>query len=58
MKNIKTIIVLYPSFDRGGATKNLINFINECASKNIKIYLVSNIDKKQKKEFLIKILKL
>jgi glycosyltransferase involved in cell wall biosynthesis len=58
MKNIKTIIVLYPSFDRGGATKNLINFINECASKNIKIYLVSNIDKKQKKRIFNKDIKI
>ena len=46
MKKIKNIIVLYPSFERGGATENLINFVNDCDKKKIKIYLITNIDKK------------
>lgn len=50
MKKIKTIIVLYPSFERGGATMNLINFINNCTEKKIKIYLISNINNKLKNE--------
>ena len=36
MKKIKELIVLYPSFERGGATVNLINFINICAKKKYK----------------------
>ena len=37
MKNIKNIIVLYPSFERGGATVNLINFVNECEKEEFKL---------------------
>ena len=55
MKKIKELIVLYPSFERGGATMNLINFINTCAQKNIKVHLITNIKKNDKKKFLKKI---
>ncbi len=41
MKNIKDIIILYPSFERGGVTVNLINFINFALKKNNNIYLIS-----------------
>ena len=51
MKKVKDLIVLYPSFERGGATVNLINFVNICAKKKIKIHLVSNIRSKDKKKF-------
>jgi len=54
MKKIKELIILYPSFERGGATVNLINFINICAKKDIKIYLITNINKKDKKRFVKK----
>ena len=54
MKKIKELIVLYPSFERGGATMNLINFINTCAQKNIKVHLITNIKKNDKKKFLKK----
>ena len=57
MKKIKELIILYPSFERGGATVNLINFINICAKKNIKIYLITNINKKDKKRFIKKNIK-
>lgn len=57
MKKIKTIIVLYPSFERGGATMNLINFINTCVEKKIQIFLISNIDKNLKKKLLKKNIK-
>ena len=50
MKNIKKIIVIYPSFEMGGATMNLINFINECENQKIQIYLISNINKNLKKK--------
>mgnify|MGYP000250225769 CR=1 FL=1 len=41
MKKIKELIILYPSFEKGGATENLINFTNICAEKGLKIYLIS-----------------
>ena len=41
MKNIKDIIILYPSFERGGVTVNLINFINFALKKKNNIYLIS-----------------
>ena len=46
MTKIKNIIVLYPSFEKGGATLNLINFVNECVKKKINTYL--NFGYKQK----------
>lgn len=54
MKKIKTIIVMYPSYEKGGATMNLINFINSCEKKNINVYLISNIDKKKSKKIFDK----
>ena len=51
MKKIKNMIVLYPSFERGGATTNLINFVNACDKKKIKIYLITNINKNDQKFF-------
>ena len=57
MKKLKELIVLYPSFDRGGATANLLNFMNECDKRNIKIYFISDIDKGDKKKFLRKNIK-
>jgi glycosyltransferase involved in cell wall biosynthesis len=57
MIKVKNLIILYPSFERGGATVNLINFINICALKNIKIYLITNIKKKDKKKFFKKNIK-
>ena len=57
MKKIKDLIVLYPSFERGGATVILINFINFCAKRNIKVHLITNIKKKDKEKFLTKNIK-
>ena len=57
MIKVKNLIILYPSFERGGATVNLINFVNNCALKNIKIYLITNIKKEDKKKFLKKNIK-
>ena len=57
MRKIKNLIILYPSFERGGATVNLINFINGCAQRNIKIHLITNINKKDKNKFLKKNIK-
>ena len=53
MKKLKNIIIYYPSFEKGGATFNLINFANLAAKKNINISLISNISKKSQKKFLI-----
>lgn len=52
MKKIKELIVLYPSFEKGGATSNLINFINICSKRNIKVHLISNLNKNDKRNFL------
>ncbi len=52
MKKLKNIIIYYPSFEKGGATFNLINFANLAAKKNINISLISNISKKNQKKFL------
>ena len=57
MIKVKNLIILYPSFERGGATINLINFVNICALKNIKIHLITNINKEDKKKFLKKNIK-
>ena len=54
MKKINELIILYPSFEKGGATENLINFTNICAEKEIKIYLISNISQKNKIKFFKK----
>ena len=48
-KKIKKLIILYPSFERGGVEKNLINFINFCDDQKIQIYLISNINKVNQK---------
>ena len=53
MMNKKDIIVFYPSFERGGATANLINFVNISSKKN-NIYLISNINKKDEKKYFLK----
>ena len=61
MKNFKTIIILYPSFERGGATVNLINFVNACEKRKIQTYLITNINDKTKRKYFnknIKIIKL
>ena len=57
MKKLKELIVLYPSFDRGGATANLLNFMNECDKRKIKINFKSKINKNEKKKFLRKNIK-
>tara|TARA_B100001093_G_scaffold493886_1_gene536555 strand:+ start:914 stop:2035 length:1122 start_codon:yes stop_codon:yes gene_type:complete len=54
MSKINDLIILYPSFERGGATSNLINFINSCIKKKIKIHLISNLNEKDKKKFFLK----
>ena len=58
MNKIKNIIVLYPSFERGGATANLINFINTCDKKKIKIYLITRKDQKKFFNDSIKVIKI
>ena len=54
MIKIKNIIVLYPSFEKGGATANLINFVNQCVEEKINTYLISNINNHEKKIFFRK----
>ena len=54
MKKIKKFIILYPSWENGGATINLINFINYCTQNKIKTYLISNINKSNQKKYFKK----
>ena len=54
MSKIKKFIILYPSWERGGATVNLINFINYCTKKKIQTHLISNINNKDQKTFFTK----
>ncbi len=51
MKKLKNLVVLYPTFGTGGVTNNLVNFVNFCTNKKIKVYLISDIKKKDKKLF-------
>jgi len=39
---LKNLIIFYPSYERGGATKILINLIKFFSKKNIKIFLIIN----------------
>tara|TARA_B100002052_G_C15884457_1_gene600908 strand:+ start:3995 stop:5104 length:1110 start_codon:yes stop_codon:yes gene_type:complete len=39
---IKKILLYYPSFEKGGATQNLINIVNYFLKKKIEIYLFSH----------------
>ena len=41
MREFNKIIVYYPSFERGGITKILQNFVNECINKKIDVYLIT-----------------
>ncbi len=45
---IDKILLYYPSFERGGAEKNLINIVNYFTKKKIKIFLFSHNVKKEK----------
>ena len=46
--NKKEIIIFYPSFERGGATNNLINITNYLLKKKFYIKLFSqNVEKKK-----------
>jgi glycosyltransferase involved in cell wall biosynthesis len=51
MKRLKNIVILFPTFGTGGVKNNLINFVNFCIKKKIKIYLISNIKTEDKKLF-------
>ena len=46
---IKKILLYYPSFEKGGATQNLINIVNYFLKNKIKIFLFSH--KANKKKF-------
>ena len=41
MIKIDNIIAYYPSFERGGITKNLENFLNYCVKNKIKVSLIT-----------------
>jgi len=41
MKKIKKIVIFYPSYENGGATKNLQNLITFFTNKNIFVKLIT-----------------
>ena len=43
---LKKVLLFYPSFENGGATKNLINIVNYLLKKKIKVILLSHNAKK------------
>ncbi len=53
---MKNLVIYYPSYEKGGATKILINLINHFLKKNIRIFLVINeFDLKHKNLEIVKI---
>ena len=56
---MKNIIIFYPSFERGGATKILVNLIRFFSQQKIKVFLITNNFSKNYKNFNnLKIIKL
>ena len=55
---MKNIIIFFPSFERGGAEKILINIIKNLSQKNIKVFLITNSGKKEFGFKNIKIIKI
>ena len=48
---LKKVLIFYPSFESGGATKNLIKIINYLLQKKVKVILFSHKAKKNKFKF-------
>ena len=48
---LKKILLFYPSFENGGATKNLVNIVNYLLQKKIKVILLSHNAKKKDFKF-------
>lgn len=48
---LKKILLFYPSFENGGATKNLVNIVNYLLQKKIKVILLSHNAKKKEFKF-------
>ena len=55
---MKNIIIFFPSYERGGAEKILLNIIKHLPKKNFSVYLITNADKKKLGINGIKILKI
>ena len=49
---LKKILLFYPSFENGGATKNLIRIVNYLLKKKIKVILLSHNAKKDEFKFI------
>ena len=49
---IKNIILVYPSFERGGVKKNFLSYVKILSKKNININIITDkkIDKKKFKK--------
>ena len=49
---LKKILLFYPSFENGGATKNLLRIVNYLLKKKIKVILLSHNAKKNEFKFI------
>ena len=49
---LKKILLFYPSFENGGATKNLIRVVNYLLEKKIKVILFSHNAKRDEFKFI------
>ena len=47
MTNIKNIILIYPSFERGGVENIIKNLIYYFTKKKYFVYLISNVENKK-----------
>ena len=52
MGSIKNIVIIYPSFERGGVENILLNLVNFFCKKKKKIYLISSINNLKKNQHL------
>ena len=43
---VKSLVIFYPSFEKGGVEKNLINLVRNL-DKKFRIYLISSLSKKR-----------
>lgn len=52
MRSIKNIVIIYPSFERGGVENILLNLVNFFCKKKKNIYLISSINNLKKSKHL------
>ena len=50
---VKSLVIFYPSFEKGGVEKNLINLVRNL-DKKFRIYLISSLSKREANKILKK----